>query len=387
MPVITNTLLDGTGDPLSGCFVTARLKPTGAFVTASFEEIVPVVSTVTSSAGVWTLDLYQNSLLTPSGSYWEIEERIPKGNGQTRLWTIEVGAINQSLYASLVDPLDAANTLNYITQASGDARYVQSPGSFGTVLLGPASASSAGTEATYARTDHRHPANLSGTAAERAALTGLDLYEGKRFRETDSTDKLYDYRAAAWLQVRESFVVADATARNAITTPYEGMEVYQVDTDISYVYTGSAWVISHTHGQWISHTLTFNQSNTGLTGTLNYCRYKKEGRTVTISWQKSFATGTLGVANNAVLIPNSALPFDTAYTTAQILGVGQAYGALAGIQYNLGIVLLGTTAAGGTTVRFIRSDTTVANYWGIDPNAAIANGDALAGTITYEALT
>jgi hypothetical protein len=236
MPVITNTILDGTGDPLSGCFVTARLKPTGAFVTSSFEEIVPVVSTVTTSAGVWTLDLYQNSLLTPSGSYWEIEERIPKGNGQTRLWAIEVGASPQTLYAALIDPLIPGTTSNYLTQEAGDARYVQSPGSFGTVILGPASASSAGTEATYARTDHRHPANVSGTAAERAALAGLDLYEGLRFRETDSTDKLYDYRGAAWLQ-KADVVICTAATRPA--NPYVGMKIYETDTGNELVYYGA----------------------------------------------------------------------------------------------------------------------------------------------------
>lgn len=75
------------------------------------------------------------------------------------------------------------------------------------------------------------------TAATRP--TGGALYEGLFIYETD-TDRVYVYNGTEWVP-RGSTVVCTSTTR-PVTSVYDGMEIYETDTDRFYVYNGTTWV-------------------------------------------------------------------------------------------------------------------------------------------------
>lgn len=67
-----------------------------------------------------------------------------------------------------------------------------------------------------------------------------DLFDGMTLWETD-TRRFVVRVSGAWVVVPGVIIVADAAARNAITTKYDGQMVYRQDTDWTEVYDGAAW--------------------------------------------------------------------------------------------------------------------------------------------------
>lgn len=179
----------------------------------------------------------------------------------------------------------------------------------------------------------------------------------------------------------------DLAAHVAAPDPHTGyrLESAQIQTaDIADAAVTRAKLASEAHTAW---TPSFTQSNTGLTGTNNWTRYERRGRNIKATIHRTFSTGTLGVAGNTIFVTNASLPADPAFTAAEILGVGGGYFFLAGVQYAVQCVLVGTGSANGTQLRFLRSDVAIANYLGIDPNAAISNGDKVGVSFEYEAVS
>lgn len=240
---ITNTIttLDGT-TAVAGVPVIVRLMPVGGWVTATGAEVAREYRTVTDASGVWTLTLTESASITPANTYYEVTELIPRAYGGPRKCNISVGAPNQTLYAALISTPPSVPVTSYLTQAAGDARYVLSPGSFGAsgdlAVSRPNDTAAGGSLDSYARTDHKHDREITyGTAAERAALSGNDLYEGLFFTETDSTDKCFLYRSGEWKQVTPINFVANSAARP--TNPHRGMWVVQDDTGQLLMYYGA----------------------------------------------------------------------------------------------------------------------------------------------------
>lgn len=237
---ITGTITDPAGTDLANVRVVCRLLPRPCFETATGVELAPVVETVTNASGVYTLTLVRTVDITPSNSYYEITEYIPDRYGGPVKHVIQVGASNQSVLAALVTTPPSPSAAVYLTQTAGDARYQQLAG-YGTSSdvadSRPNDDAAAGVSSSAARADHKHERETTyGTAAERAALTGTDLYEGLTFRETDSTDKLYTYRNADWLQQQDTIVCTSSTRPS---NPYQGMWIYETDTGNVLVYYGS----------------------------------------------------------------------------------------------------------------------------------------------------
>jgi hypothetical protein len=80
MPVVQNTLLDPSGNPVAGAKVQARLavsSSTRVYRPATTVSYDSIVSTTTNAAGLWQLTLVANSLLTPAGTAYEIREANP----------------------------------------------------------------------------------------------------------------------------------------------------------------------------------------------------------------------------------------------------------------------------------------------------------------------
>jgi hypothetical protein len=182
--VINNTITDPSGTVVGSVPVTATLMPSAGtgFRTASGTEIAAIESTTSDGAGAWSLTLERNADITPSGTYYRIDESIPAASGGPRTWYISVGASNQSLLAALVSAPPAIVDSTYLTQAAGDARYQQLGALGGTPsAIEPDDTAANGTDLGAARVDHQHQfttavpvrTDLDGTAspAEGSAST------------------------------------------------------------------------------------------------------------------------------------------------------------------------------------------------------------------------
>lgn len=336
--IITSEINDPTGGSIANIKVVARLLPRPCYETATGIELSAAIQTTTDASGQWSLTLIETASITPSDSVYEIIEYLPDRLGGPVKTKIQVGANNASLYASMVSTPVASDTDVFLTQAAGDARYVQSPGTLATVgnisESRPADASAAGVLNTYARGDHKHDREqVSGTAAARAALSGTDLYAGLRFLETDTS------------KVK--------------------------------VYTGSAWVTIAYLGAWDTYTPTLAQgSSTNITKTIHRASYRQLGLEVTLHLDlAATAAGQVGTAITITLPVTAATP-----GVGMIHGQTGCYIKIAGTQYSGTVVI---EAGALTQLKFIRTDVSVTNYMGIDPSAALASGDSIGLSFSY----
>lgn len=128
-------------------------------------------------------------------------------------------------------------------------------------------------------------------------------------------------------------------------------------------------------GAWTSFTPTLTQSAT-VTKTVTSATYMRVGRTIFVEYRLT-VTGT-GTAANAVLV---GLPVTARGGTGTIAGSGSIYDSSANLSYK-GLAEFASTS----TVRFLPTETTVANFLGVTSfTAALASGDVVAGFLIYEA--
>lgn len=374
---ISNTVKDPTGAVVADAKIIIRLAPCGGFRVTEGTEVAQRYETVTDTNGLWSITLERNSNITPANTYYEVEEQIPLSRGGSKRWIFQVGATNQSLSAAIVTVVPDLSLSSYLTQAAADARYQQLAALGGVSDIAdsrPNDAVAAGVSTAAARADHIHEReDVNGTAAARAALSGNDLFEGLRFRETDGSKKLYEYRSSAWLQRADNFIVADAAARTAISNAYEGMLVYQLDTNTVYRYDGSAWwTVEIAAASTTNYTPTINQgASSNIAKTVSHSQYRicdgilewwfkldmtasgTAGTAFTISTPVTMATITAGTTiGNGMVFDASVPTIDTGHyewitTTTISLSVGE-----------------GTNAG-----------------WGNTPNLALASGDSIRGYV------
>lgn len=153
---------------------------------------------------------------------------------------------------------------------------------------------------------------------------------------------------------------------------------YATDTGELKVGDGTtAWTsLSFEVSNYKSYTPTVAQgATTNITKTVTYSKYTKNSNCVTYTASLNM-TGTGTVTNNiTVTIPQ------TAATSGIVIGSGY-YWDNSGNQYPCLVYLASTT-----TVSFLRTDTSSAtnnNGIGNDPDIAIASGDLIKFTCTYE---
>lgn len=181
--VISGKILDPAGTALANVKVTVRLFPVPAFRTSDNAELSAQKETLTASDGSYSFTLERTSGITPAGSYYIITEYLPQQYGGAIKHLIQVGAVAATVQASLLVTPPAPTQSVFLTQTTGDARYVLAPASFGgaaniTTIL-PDDAADAGVLAAYSRIDHRHaivaaaPGNIAvyDTATEGVATS------------------------------------------------------------------------------------------------------------------------------------------------------------------------------------------------------------------------
>lgn len=120
----TRTITDPAGTPLVGVVVIARLRPVNSAIRIDdFTECTGEIRAVTNGSGVYTVTLERNGNLTPANTYWEIEERIPRINGGTKIWAVVSGAANFNIGTAGIVSVPHFQDSIALTKESGDLAY------------------------------------------------------------------------------------------------------------------------------------------------------------------------------------------------------------------------------------------------------------------------
>jgi len=122
---------------------------------------------------------------------------------------------------------------------------------------------------------------------------------------------------------------------------------------------------------WVDYTPTLTQG-AAVAKTITYARYCQIQKTIIV---ELFLIATAaGTAATEVAV---GLPIATQGQTGLVIGTGFIFDTSSGILYNCSAINPTTT----TTKFHYQSGTT----WGFSPNIALANGDQIRFTFTYEA--
>lgn len=171
--------------------------------------------------------------------------------------------------------------------------------------------------------------------------------------------------------LRQQVVVTCTAATRP--TGVEGRLIYETDTDQVMCYNGSTWVELSRTSAWATWTAQFDQgATTNIAHTVAYAKVLREGRKVTITWQVSFTAS--GSASSSIVVN---LPY-TAADTQGVQGHAHFLDSSSSTRY-----VLAAYPSSTTQVIFVH-DTSGASGFGAAPNIAIASGDELGGSITYE---
>jgi hypothetical protein len=159
-------------------------------------------------------------------------------------------------------------------------------------------------------------------------------------------------------------------------TGVEGREINETDTDLKYVHNGTGWEQIGGWGGWTSFTPQIDQgASLNIAKTVTYSKWTRGPRR-TITWTFNLALTAAGTAGSNVTL---TLPVTAA--AAQLAGVGQVFDTSTSTRYTSTLELSSTTA-----LQFV-GDWSGTSAWGTSPNLALASGDILRGSITYEAAT
>lgn len=137
-------------------------------------------------------------------------------------------------------------------------------------------------------------------------------------------------------------VFASATARDtAITSPTEGMVVYQTDTDQVYVYSGTAWVSAFDITAWTTYTptITATTTNPSFTYTTQAGSYVQVGKLV--AFRMAF------VINAATAVGTGSYRFDLPVTPAATTTHQMFFGRYVDASTNNTYRVMGVGATGG----------------------------------------
>lgn len=97
-------------------------------------------------------------------------------------------------------------------------------------------------------------------------------------------------------------VVCTSTTRPA--SPYEGMQIFETDTDKEYIYSGSAWVEVGRLGAWTAYTPTWTATGTPPTlgnGTISG-RYRRSGRLIVFEAELVIGSTSSGGTGSYTLV-------------------------------------------------------------------------------------
>lgn len=132
------TITDASNAPVVGAVIIARLRPVGAAIRVDdATECSGEVRAVTDGAGFYQIPLERNGNLTPANTYWEIEERIPRSKGGTKVWAVVSGAVNFNIATAGIQTVPEFFPDVALSLEAGDLRYEPLGGGGGGGNLSP----------------------------------------------------------------------------------------------------------------------------------------------------------------------------------------------------------------------------------------------------------
>lgn len=99
---VTNKILGPNGSVLADVKVDIKLMPSGGFLADLKHELVRNLSVITNVGGIWTANLESNLNILPTGSWYEVIEKVPQSAGGPRTWQIRVQNAGGNLSTLLV---------------------------------------------------------------------------------------------------------------------------------------------------------------------------------------------------------------------------------------------------------------------------------------------
>lgn len=162
-----------------------------------------------------------------------------------------------------------------------------------------------------------------------------------------------DTRTRAW--IGNGTIICTSTTRPS--SPFEGMEIYETDTDKNYIYDGTTWRKFGDGGSWTSYTPSWLQS-VAITKTVTIAKYRHIGRSMKgVVFMTATSAGTASQAI-VVTIPGGGT-IAPAWTNNAIIGQGiLTTGAI-----NIPIMVQLAATSGGQFM-FIPANTASANFLG-----------------------
>ena len=168
------------------------------------------------------------------------------------------------------------------------------------------------------------------------------------------------------------------TSTTRPTAPYEGMMIYETDTDKVLVWNGSAWLYTTTPqtlepGAWTTYT-AWSILQPGNVGTLtyNYSKYTVVNKVLTWNAHITVPAGSAGISGNRITI--SGYPITPASASSII---GYFYFLESGVQHRAG-----TIHSDGSTSNFVLWADGSGNALGA--SYALKANDQLRFSVTYE---
>ena len=175
-------------------------------------------------------------------------------------------------------------------------------------------------------------------------------------------------------------IICTSTTRP--TAPFEGMEIYETDTDFEYTYSGSAWVQTSHLGALTSWVPVWVQSST-ITQLNTYARVMKIGRWCegTVRLQANSA----GVASNVITV---STPYTAAGSSLTVVGAGWFQNAALdggrAVGYYAGILTLSSTTTFALIPALNGTDAFIGQAGGSNFDNAIQANDRIGFHFAYE---
>jgi hypothetical protein len=182
--------------------------------------------------------------------------------------------------------------------------------------------------------------------------------------------------ASEWPAIYEQNRII-CTSGTRPSAPYEGVEIYETDTNREYLWDGGAWVQtgpSEFFGQWTQWTPSIIQNTTSFGVLYQRSHYTIIGKTVLATAAVSIGSLT-GTAGHAVRM---TLPKTSVVGNPVRIGSCHVFDSSTGIRYT-GMAELDST----TSFRFV-GDWSGQQQWGVTPSIAAGVNDQFSASLVYE---